>query len=717
MRLRYGLQAKFLVIMLLTLVVVLGMFYAMMQRHARTQADIEEVSREAMQAIVFDGLRRRGEGTAAQLTQSLANPLYYFDLDAIGELTRATLRQPSTRYVVVFDAAGLIVHDGSDEIAPYGQPMDDELAAGAVAAQELHTQFSDAIMDVASPIMIGSQHVGGVRIGFDLQSSRDLQDLAVSDLRGRLDELGKRQLWWLGVLSAALLGFGLITLWLIQRWLVRPIGELARSAGAIEIGQFDTRTPVSLRNDELGDLTRAFARMSQSVARHDRDIRHMAYTDALTGLPNRLAFREALDRRLLQLYGAGLEVGLLFADIDDFKRVNDTFGHDAGDEVLLQFASRIRTAVERHGGADAMVARFGGDEFVIMVQGSATHAGDVRDTATRLAEILVIDLALPIVVRERPVFLSSSIGVTLFPEDASAATTLMKNGDIAMYQAKAAGKNGYRFYSRAMDQTAERRSQLEHELRGAWDRGELSLAYQPVFRLGDHAMVGAEALLRWRHPEHGMIAPTVFIDIAEQSGLIEVIGPRVLRQACLDAAHWQAARPSIEPLFVAVNVSPRQLRSGDLPQIVAGCLLDAGQAPQRLHLELTETAVLGDEVQASRLLSQLRATGVKVWLDDFGTGFSGLSHLRRVPVDGVKIDRSFVADILRDPDDLALTTAIIAMAHSLGITVVAEGVEKEGQYTLLRQRGCDLAQGYWLGYPVPMEEFTGLLGVPVVAPA
>ena len=717
MNFRYGLQAKFLAIMLLALLVVLGLFYLMMQRHARMQVDIEEVSREAMQTIVSDGLRRRGEGAVAQLTQSLANPLYYNDLDAIGELSRATLRQPSTRYVVVFDADGLIVHDGSDEIAPFGRPMHDDLAAGAVAARELHTQFSDTVMDVASPIMIGSQHIGGVRIGFDLQSARDLQELAVSDLRGRLDELGDRQLWWLGVLSAALLGFGLISLWLIQRWLVRPIGELARSAGAIESGQFDTRTPVSLRNDELGDLTRAFARMSQSVARHDRDIRHMAYTDALTGLANRVAFREVLDQRLLQLNGAGLQLGLLFADIDDFKRVNDTFGHDAGDDVLLQFASRIRNEVERHGGEDAMVARFGGDEFVILVQGNATRAGDVRNTAMRLAEILVTDLALPIVVRERPVFLSVSIGVTLFPEDASGSTTLLKNGDIAMYQAKVAGKNCYRFYSRVMDQAAERRSQLEHELRGAWDRGELSLAYQPVYRVGDHAMVGAEALLRWRHPEHGVVAPAVFIDIAEQSGLIEVLGPQVLRQACVDAARWQVASPSDGPLFVAVNVSPRQLRNGDLPQIVAGCLLGAGLPAKLLHLELTETAVLGDEVHASRLLSQLRATGVKVWLDDFGTGFSGLSHLRRVPVDGVKIDRSFVADILRDPDDLALTTAIIAMAHSLGITVVAEGVEKEGQYTLLRERGCDLAQGYWLGYPVPMAEFIELLGVPVVAPA
>ncbi|MEG3193273.1 putative bifunctional diguanylate cyclase/phosphodiesterase [Lysobacter sp. D1-1-M9] len=714
MKLRYGLQARFLAMIGLALLVVLVLIMLMLQRQERMQSEVEVLSREAMQAIVGDSLRRRGEGTVGQLTDSLANPLYYFDLDTIGVLSRAALRQPGTRYVIVFDADGNIVHDGSEEIARYGQPMEDALAPGAVAARTTHTQFNDTavdgpVMDVASPIMIGSQRIGGVRLGLDLQSARGFQDQAVANLRERLDELGRRHLWGVGLLSGGLLAFGAVMLWLTQRWLVRPIRDLVESARAIEAGQFDTRAPSNDRDDEVGDLTRAFDRMSQSVARHDRDIRRMAYTDALTGLANRLAFREALDRRLLQLHGAGRQLGLLFADIDDFKRVNDTLGHDVGDEVLLLFASRIREAVERYGGADAILARFGGDEFVILVQGSATDSGDVRAVATRLAEILVAELGQPITLRDRQVFLGTSIGITLFPEDAVGATPLMKNGDIAMYQAKVAGKNCFRFYSRAMDQAVERRVNLEHELRGAWDRGELSLAYQPVYRLADGLMIGAEALLRWRHPEQGMISPSVFIDVAEQSGLIETLGPQVLRSACNDAVLWQQAREGAEPLFLAVNVSPRQLRSGTLPEVVAGCLHDSGLDPQRLHLELTETAVIGDEALASSLLSRLRSTGVKVWLDDFGTGFSGLSHLRRVPVDGVKIDRSFIADILRDPDDLALTTAIIAMAHSLGITVVAEGVEKEGQFTILRERGCDLAQGYWLGHPVPLDEFMALL--------
>jgi diguanylate cyclase (GGDEF)-like protein len=560
--------------------------------------------------------------------------------------------------------------------------------------------------------MIGDQRLGGVRVGYSLATMRADEVRAASMMRARLEEIGRRHLGWIALVGLALLALAAIVVGLVQRTLVRPIRQLADVAREIESGNFEADAPVSSRGDEVGDLVRAFGRMSSSVARHDRDIRRMAYSDALTGLANRLAFRESLDRRLLQLRGAGRQLALLFADIDDFKRVNDTLGHDAGDEVLVQFANRIRETVERMGGEGAMLARFGGDEFVILIESVLSptgNHGDVRTAASRLAEALVAELSRPIVVQERQVFLGTSIGITLFPEDASGSTMLMKNGDIAMYQAKVAGKNCHRFYSRAMDQAVERRVRMEQDLRGAWERGELSLAYQPVYSLADGQLRGAEALLRWQHPEHGAIAPSVFIDVAEQSGLIETIGPQVLRAACEDTVRWQQTHPSADKMFVSVNVSPRQLRSGDLPRVVASCLRDAGLEASRLHLELTETAVIGDEVHASGLLARLRASGVKIWLDDFGTGFSGLSHLRRVPVDGVKIDRSFVADVLRDPDDLALTTAIIAMAHSLGITVVAEGVEKEGQYAILRERGCDLAQGYWLGHPVSAADFSLLL--------
>ena len=702
-----GLQGRVAATMAVALLVVMGLVAVLWYRQEAMQREVEGLSGAAMHSLVGESLRRRGEGAVAQLADALTNPLYYFDLDAIGELARGALRQPDVAYVLVFDAEGNVIHDGSAAIPGYGTRMDDPLAFEAVAARKLHVQWSGELMDVSSPLMLGDQRLGGVRIGYSLEGVRQAHAQALGGLRQRLDAVGGTQLAWIAALGAALLVLGALLVWAVHRILVAPVRQLAEASRQIEAGNYDAAMPQSTRRDEIGDLVRAFGRMSTSVARHDRDVRRIAYTDALTGLSNRLAFREQLDQRLLQLGGASRQVALLFADIDDFKRINDTLGHDAGDQVLLQFASRIREAVLEHGGDDALLARFGGDEFVVLVDDGPGRE-DIRDIASRLAETLVQALGRPIVLHDRQVFLGTSIGVTLFPDDAASATMLMKNGDIAMYQAKVAGKNCYRFYSRAMDQAVERRVRLEQELRGAWDRGELSLAYQPLFRLADRRLVGAEALLRWDHPEHGQVAPAVFIEVAEQTGLIEVIGPQVLRAACRDAVRWERPHHEGDPLFVSVNVSPRQLRSADLPQIVETCLRDTGLPASRLHVELTETAVIGDEANAHAMLTRLRETGVKVWLDDFGTGFSGLSHLRRVPVDGVKIDRSFVADVLRDPDDLALTTAIIAMAHSLAITVVAEGVEKEGQYAILRERGCDLAQGYWLGHPMGAEAFANL---------
>lgn len=707
MRMFEGLQAKFLVVIGATLLLTLAVVVLIWQRQSASQEEVLQLNREATRVLVYDRLRQRGESQVSQAADLLVNPVYYFDLHAVGETTRSILRQPDVAYVLVYDAKGSILHDGSGDIPTFGQQMSDPLAKRIIGAEALQVLSNDEVMDVSTPIRIGDQRLGGVRVGYSLGKIRAEEAHVNREIAERLGELGQRHLSWIGLLLLLLVSVAVLVAILLQRTLVRPIRQLSDAAREIEAGNFSTALPVNGRRDEVGTLVRAFSRMAESIVRHDRDMRRMAYTDSLTGLANRLAFRETLDHRLMQLRGVGRQLALLFADIDDFKRVNDTLGHDVGDEVLIQCANRICEAVQRAGGDVADLARFGGDEFVILVHGEGEHA-DVRARAAHLAETLVAELGRPIVVQDRQVFLGTSIGLTLFPDDASGATMLMKNGDIAMYQAKVAGKSCYRFYSRAMDQAVTRRVRIEQDLRGAWERGELTLAYQPIYRVADKTLIGAEALLRWQHPVHGQVAPSVFIDVAEQSGLIETIGPAVIRAACRDAMRWR--REGGEELFVSINVSPRQLRSGDFHEQVMTALAESGLPPRLMHIELTETAVLGDEEQARRILSSLREAGIKIWLDDFGTGFSGLSHLRRVPVDGVKIDRSFIADVLRDPDDLALTTAIIAMAHSLGMTVVAEGVEKEGQCDLLRSRGCDLAQGYWLGHPMNMRDFTGLVG-------
>ncbi len=702
-KLRFGLQSRFLLGLGATLLVVGAIMAMMLVRQAAVQREVTQLSGTVIHDLFERNVRAQGASLTRALADALVNPLYYSDLDAIGALVRSAASQQLVRYVLVHDPDGRLIHDGSIGVSDYGRQMQDPLAAGAIAAQSMTMQDSPSIVEVAMPILIGNQRIGGVRVGLELEQVRREEADVMLQVGERLDALGKRHLGWLSLMMLVLVGFGAGIAMYAQHTLVRPVRWLASAARRIESGDYGIERRDSSRGDEVGELVRVFGRMSESIARHDRQVRQMAYTDALTGLTNRLAFREELDQRIEAVRASGQRLALLFTDIDEFKRVNDTLGHEAGDEALLQVAQRIASAVHTVAGGGALLARFGGDEFVILVS-----EGDVPKLALQLGALVVAELERPLLIQGREIFLGASIGITLFPDDATNATALLKNGDIAMYQAKLAGKNCYRYYSRAMDHAVERRMQMEHELRGAWDRGELHLVYQPIFRTRDRCLVGAEVLLRWQHPALGAISPSVFIAIAEQSGLIESIGPRVLRAACMEARQWPANSLG-EELFVSVNVSSKQLRSGDLAGEVANCLRDSGLPAARLHLELTETAVIGDEMLAASLLEKLHRTGVKVWLDDFGTGFSGLSHLRQVPVDGVKIDKSFIADLQRDADDLALTTAIIAMAHALGITVVAEGIEQQAQFDLLCQRGCDLAQGYWLSHPLASAELVQLL--------
>lgn len=708
MTIKYGLQARFLAVAVAAFLLMVGLTLLMIQRQHALQREVAELGQGSMHGLLFDRMRARGEAMATDTADALVNPLYYFDTETIGAVARNVLRQPDVSYVLVFDPNGSVIHDGSGDIAVFGQAMRDGFAGEAIKAAAVHSQQNDEVLDIAAPILLGNEKLGGLRIGYSLTALKADETAAVTELNRRMDELGRRNVSWalfmLLLLAALVVGLAV----LVQRGLVRPIRQLAAAARQIESGNFDVSIAPTRRQDEVGSLVRAFARMGEGIGRHDREIRHIAYTDSLTGLSNRLAFREHLDQRLIDMGSVGRQLALLFADIDDFKHINDSLGHDVGDHVLVAFSRRINAVIDRFPAADALLSRFGGDEFVMLLESRPEYGEDVQQLATQIGEALVQELRQPLEVEGHSLFLGSSIGITVFPQDASSAAMLIKNGDVAMYQAKLAGKHCYRFYSKAMDQAAVKRVKLEQEFRGAWERGELSVLYQPIYRVSDRALVGAEALLRWQHPVEGAIAPSVFIELAEHNGQIEQLGIEVLRTACQDAARWQSASDR-EPLFVSVNLSARQLHSEALPGLVEQMLQASGLDPHRLHLELTETAVLGDEHQAVGMLNRLRAAGVRIWLDDFGTGFSGLSHLRRVPVDGVKIDRTFVADILRDPDDLALTTAIITMAHSLGIIVVAEGVEKEGQYDILRQRGCDLAQGFWLGLPMDGVEFDRLL--------
>lgn len=345
------------------------------------------------------------------------------------------------------------------------------------------------------------------------------------------------------------------------------------------------------------------------------------------------------------------------------------------------------------------LARLGGDEFVVLLM--APDPAEARAQVMSAAEAILAAMREPIDVAGHRVQLGASIGVTLHPDDARNPALLVKYGDLAMYEAKREGKGDYRFYTHELIEVAEERLGLEHALREALERSELQLAYQPILATPGGIPAGFEALLRWRSPLRGDVPPSVFVPVAEATGLIHQLGAYALDRAVADCAAWQSFWPGLP---VAVNLSPRLLRQSDIVEQVQAVLGRHGLPPDCLHLELTESSLLHDEARAIEVLAQLRAAGIRLWLDDFGTGFSGLSHLRRFRVDGVMIDRSFVGDILTDPDDLTLASAVIAMAKSLGMQVIAEGLETAAQLALLAERGCDLVQGFLFSKPAAIED-------------
>jgi diguanylate cyclase (GGDEF)-like protein/PAS domain S-box-containing protein len=432
--------------------------------------------------------------------------------------------------------------------------------------------------------------------------------------------------------------------------------------------------------------------------RAEARIEYLATHDGLTGLPNRSLFRDRMMQAVAHVRRAGRLLAIVFLDLDRFKVINDGFGHGFGDAVLKAAAERL-TGVVRDGDT---VARQSGDEFLILLD-------DVR----RMADIYVVvqklldAFARPLLLQEREVFLTASIGISVYPDDGQSADALIANADTAMYRAKKLGGNAYQFFTRQLSDETRHRVDLETELRGAVARDQLQLAYQPKVEIASGRIIGCEALLRWSHPRLGCVAPADFIPIAEECGQILPIGDWVLRSACERSRQWLDA--GLPPVVVSVNISARQFHQQDLAGWVLGTLEHAQLPPERLELELTESLIAQDVDQAMAGIKRLKAAGVKLSIDDFGTGFSNLGTLKRFRVDTLKIDQSFVRDILTDADDATIALATIALAHNLRMRVIAEGVETAEQCVFLRDHRCDEIQGYFFSKPVSASDMTAML--------
>ena len=422
-------------------------------------------------------------------------------------------------------------------------------------------------------------------------------------------------------------------------------------------------------------------------------IEHMAHYDALTDLPNRAAFVEHLKHTIDTANKNGHSFGLLSIDIDGFKEVNDMFGHAAGDDVLRKLSQLLRAVA-----GDAYLARLGGDEFTLITPNGGQPA---------LAEILARRLQAAVATDEesnnRHWRLGISIGIAIFPTDSADATALLNNADAALYRAKTAGRGKTRFFEVEMDNRLRERRTIQHELGSAIVRNELRLFYQPQAKI-DGTITGFEALVRWYNPQRGMVSPATFIPVAEESGLIVQIGEWVLREACREAASWS------QPLQIAVNLSPIQFRNGDLAGLVHSLLLETGLAPARLELEITEGVLVEDFARGVAILRRLKTLGVRIAMDDFGTGYSSLSYLQSFPFDKIKIDQSFISNVKSNPQSAAIVRAVIGLAHGLGLPVLAEGVETKAQLDFLAAESCDEVQGYLLGRPHPIMEYSGLIG-------
>ena len=439
-------------------------------------------------------------------------------------------------------------------------------------------------------------------------------------------------------------------------------------------------------------------------------VRRLAYFDTLTGMPNRQSFLERLDHELLRARRQGRVVALLFLDLDGFKRVNDTLGHSAGDQLLQAVAERLK---ERLRGDDFVarpaldesgmhLARLGGDEFTVVLP----QLDDAKVVGL-IADRLQAMLGQPFHIGSQEVTVTSSIGIALFPGDGDDASTLLKHADTAMYHAKAQGRNNWQLYDRSLTTAAVRRLALENDMRKGIERDEFRLYYQPQLLANDGTIVGVEALIRWQHPEHGLVSPSDFIAVAEDSGLIVPLGEWVMRTACRQLVEWQE-RGAVVPR-VAVNVSATQVRGTDFIGTVASIIDETGIGADRLELELTESILMDPDMRRIEGLSRLRARGVHFSIDDFGTGYSSLSYVKRLPISMLKIDQSFVRGLPDSANDAGITTAIIAMARSLGLEVIAEGVEDARQADFLRRAQCDKLQGYLFSRPLPAAEVEQLL--------
>jgi len=659
-------------------------------------------SEKAMRKSLYQQIKNEGLSISRVLADNLINPLYSLDTSELNYQLVSVLNLPDVKYAIIYDPSGAIVHEGEESLSRFGQIPGDQFNQAAANSRSPLIQQSLNMMDFSHPLFIGEEYLGGVRIGLSLEQANKNIHLTQVELEQVFDQGYRENL--LAVLGTSLFIFtiigGLLAVW-VSRSISLPIRQLVKYTSQVGIkSRTPSIVPIENRNDELGELASSFSIMVKRLEESNKKISYQANHDSLTNLPNRLLLNSFLDEAIEKNKITLQKLSVIFLDIDNFKNINDSLGHTAGDDLLVQFSNRLQNNIREE---DFFCARFGGDEFV-MILNNVTN----QTKAATVAQRVLLLTQTPFMLQGgQEIVVSVSIGITGYPKGGSTRPQLLSNADTAMYSSKLMGKNTFTFFTSAMNSEANQRLTLERNLRQAIKNHQLEVFFQPLFDGTNRKIIGTEALLRWPCGNDKYISPDLFIPIAEQSALILELGEWVLRTVCEQLKVWQAAY--LVNFYCAVNISGVQLGQKNIVSDIQEILKDTGLAVKYLHLELTETAILANEHNARLTLSEISALGIDIWMDDFGTGHSSLSLLKKFDVNGVKIDRSFVADLAENKNSSAIVYATIAMAKSLNLRTTAEGVETAEQQELLINQGCDVLQGYYLHKPIPINKMELLM--------
>ncbi|MBA4502963.1 putative bifunctional diguanylate cyclase/phosphodiesterase [Marinobacterium marinum] len=657
-------------------------------------------------AHLVSSLKEQLERDASLLSGALAArldiPLYHLDLSEIGAHLQQIRSNRNLDYVYLFSPDGTLLHDGSETIPDFNRPLAELVPL--TPADHLQLLWKNERLHVLQPVDTAEHTAGHLALAINFASALD--GLAIHNAQFQATASAKEQQMLSQMILVTLLPL-LLTLWIVYRFshhLFKPLQQLADKSR--RFGEGDRSVHFNMaQQDEIGQLGHALEQMRCSLEQSHRHTHQLAYLDSLTQLPNRHWFQQSLDSLLQQAQQHDRRLGVLFIDLDHFKEVNDTAGHEMGDLLLFEAAARLRNLLleldlSDPNSEDVLLARLGGDEFVILYPGL-----ERGEQAAELARHIATTLDEPFLIDGRYFSISSSIGITVYPDDGVTSSAILKHADIAMYAAKQSGRNQYAFFSPRMNQQLQQRIEVLQGVHTALEQGQFYLDYQPILDLADGRIRGAEALLRWQHPERGLIPPGQFIPTIEDSDLIGPVTEWVARQAVQDLLLLQQQQPGFA---VSINISGAALHQKTTRDFLIKLKQSQRVPDNGLHVELTETSMMRHLDDCRQTLQQWKETGINIWVDDFGTGYSSLSYLHQLPIDGLKIDRSFVRE-LKPGSNSSLVATIMTLADMMQLKVVTEGIETRDQRDCITRLGPCFGQGFGLYRPMSLAALQALL--------